>query len=76
MNEIAQYIADNAKGNFEYSEATIVYSLAFSKDFKAANMNIVKCSLDCIRSVITTCGLGPRVADHITTLLIPKVFVF
>lgn len=74
MNNITQFIRDNAKNQFQISEPSIIYALSFSKEFKAANMNICKCSLDCIKGVTETCGIGPRVADRVISSLIPKVF--
>lgn len=74
LEEIVQFIKDNAKNKFEYSEAAIVYGLSFSKEFKAANINFVKGSIDCIKGVMETCGIGPRMAERVIVGLIPKVF--
>ena len=76
MTEIAEFIKENGKDNFDISEPSIIYILSFSKEFKAANMNIVKCSLDCIKSVVETCGVGPRIVERIVTSLIPKVCIY
>ena len=76
MTEITEFIKENGKDNFDISEPSIIYILSFSKEFKAANMNIVKCSLDCIKNVVETCGVGPRIVERIVTSLIPKVYIF
>ena len=76
MTEITEFIKENGKDNYDISEPSIIYILSFSKEFKAANMNIVKCSLDCIKSVVETCGVGPRIVERIVTSLIPKVCIY
>lgn len=73
LEEIIQFIKDNAKDKFEYSEACIVYGISFSKEFKVANINFVKGSINCIRTVAETCGIGPRMADRVVSGLLPKV---
>ena len=38
-------------------------------------MNILKCSLDCVKAAIETCGAGPRTCSSVVVGLVPKVRV-
>lgn len=73
MNTFSKFIKENGSGTEAQSEAIVVYANSFSKDFKAANMNILKCCLDCIRCTAEVCGIGPRVSKGIILSLVPKV---
>ena len=76
MNTFSKFIKENGKGREAQNEAIVVYANSLSKDFKAANMNILKCCLDCIRCTAEVCGIGPRVAKSIMLSLVPKVSGF
>jgi hypothetical protein len=70
---LIEFTKANGKDHADCGESLVVYACNFSKNFKAANMNILKCSLDCIVASAEYCGLGPRVAGNIVGMLIPKV---
>ena len=73
MDEFAQFIKSMGKQHAASKEAAIVFAMSFSRNFKAANINILKCSLECVKTIIEACGAGPRMVSTITTALLPKV---
>ena len=73
MDEFAQFINSTGKQHAARKEAAIVFATSFSRNFNAANINILKCSLECVKTIIEACGAGPRMVSTITTALLPKV---
>ena len=73
VNSFAQFMKDAEKEYSTYKEAAIMFAMSFSRNFKAANINILKCSLECVKSIVESCGAGPHTVSTITAALIPKV---
>ena len=73
INLFIQFLRSEGKQHSDCGESVIVFAKHFSKDFKAANMNILKCSLDCVKAAIETCGAGPRTCGSVVVGLVPKV---
>ena len=73
MGNFSKFVKEHGQSDQRTSEAIVVYANSLSKDFKAANMNILKCGLECVERAAEVCGIGPRVAKSIMLSLIPKV---
>ena len=73
MNSFSEYIKEHGKEHPEVGEPAIVFAKHASKNFKAANMNVLKCSLDCVRAAMDACGAGKRVCDDVILCFVPKV---
>lgn len=58
-----------------WASLPIVFAKHASKNFKAANMNVLKCSLDCVRATMDACGAGKRVCNDVILCIVPKVVV-
>lgn len=75
INLFTQFLQSKGKEHSDSGEFVVVFAKHFSKDFKAPNMNILKCSLDCVKAAIETCGAGPRTCSSVVVSLVPKVGV-
>lgn len=75
VNLFIQFLRSEGSNHSECGESAIVFAKHFSKEFKAANMNILKCCLDCVKAAIETCGAGPRACGSVVVGLVPKVCV-
>ena len=73
MKLFETFFKNNGSKFPECGEPVILFCKYFSKDFKAANMNIVKTALECTQSTIESCGAGPRICRTVISDLIPKV---
>lgn len=49
------------------------YAMLFSKDFKAANMNILKAAFSIARTVIASCNAGPRACQPVILAALAKI---
>lgn len=54
-------------------EAVLQFIFLFSKDFKVANMNILKSAFSLSLSLITICGAGPKACQPIVESCIAKI---
>ena len=73
MKSFETFLKNNGSKFPEGGEPVILFCKYFSKDFKAANMNIVKTALECTQSTVESCGAGPRICRMVVSDLIPKV---
>ena len=49
------------------------YAMLFSKDFKAANMNILKAAFSIAKTVISSCNAGPRACQPVILAALAKI---
>ena len=75
MNSFSEYLKEHGKEHPEMGEPAIVFAKHASKNFKAATMNGLKCSLDCVRATMDACGAGKRVCNDVILCIVPKVVV-
>lgn len=75
VNSFAQFMKDSGKQYSTHKEAAIMFAMSFSRNFKAANINILKCSLECVKSIVESCGAGPHTVSTVTAALLPKVLL-
>lgn len=73
MKTFMEYLKSNGSKFPDGGEPVIVYCRGFSKGFKAANINILKISIDCTRCALEACKAGPRICSEVVSGLVPKV---
>ena len=54
-------------------EAVIQFTLLVSKDYKVANINLLKASYSIARTVIQLCGAGPRACKPVIEFCVSKL---
>ena len=54
-------------------EAVIQFTLLVSKDYKVANINLLKASYSIARTVIQLCGAGPRACKPVIEFCVSKI---
>ena len=54
-------------------EAVIQYSMLVSRDYKVANINLLKASYSIAHTVIESCGAGPRACRPVIEFCVSKI---
>lgn len=54
-------------------EAILSFILLFSKDFKVANMNLLKAAFSLTSTLISVCGAGPKACAPIIESCVSKI---
>ena len=75
FDDMKLFVKDNAQSLSTYSEAFLVYCLAFTNQCNAANVNIMRSGLEGRNIVISSCGIGPRCSGELIPCLLNKVGV-
>ena len=73
LNRFEQFIKNNSQQFANSQEAVIQYVIIFSKDFKAANINILKAAFSIAQTVIAHCNAGPRTCLPVINAAIAKL---
>ena len=73
LEQFNKYIETHQSSFSSNQEAVIQYVMVFSKDFKAANINILKTALGILKTIISYCGAGPRACQPVISVCLSKV---
>ena len=73
LEQFNKYIETHQSLFSSNQEAVIQYVMVFSKDFKAANINILKTALGILKTIISYCGAGPRACQPVISACLSKV---
>ena len=73
LEQFNKYIETHQSSFSSNQEAVIQYVMIFSKDFKAANINILKTALVILKTIISCCGAGPRACQPVISACVSKV---
>ena len=73
LEQFNKYIETHQSSFSSNQEAVIQYVMIFSKDFKAANINILKTALVILKTIISCCGAGPRACQPVISACLSKV---
>lgn len=73
LSTFESFIKQNPSTFKGKQEAVLQFILLFSKDFKVANMNLLKSAFSLSSSLITTCGAGPKACQAIVESCIAKI---
>ena len=73
LGRFEKFIQENPSSFSKSQEAVVQYAMLFSKDFKAANMNILKAAFSIAKIVISSCGAGPRACQPVILAALAKI---
>ena len=73
LGKLEQFIQTNASLFAKSQEAVIQYVMVFSKDFKAANINILKSAFSIAKTTISCCNAGFRSCQPVIIGAISKI---
>ena len=73
LDRFEQFIKNNSEQFANSQEAVIQYVIIFSRDFKAANINILKTAFSIAQTVIAYCNAGPRTCLPVINAAIAKL---
>lgn len=73
LGKLEQFIQTNASLFAKSQDAVIQYVMVFSKDFKAANINILKSAFSIAKTTISCCNAGFRACQPVIIGAISKI---
>lgn len=73
LSTFESYIQKNASLFKGKQESVIQFILLFSKDFKVANMNLLKAAFSLASTIISCCGAGPKACSPIIDSCVAKI---
>ena len=73
LSTFESYIQKNASLFKGKQESVIQFILLFSKDFKVANMNLLKAAFSLASTIISCCGAGPKACSSIIDSCVAKI---
>lgn len=73
LQRFEEYIRSHASSFNGYQEAVVQYCMLFSKDFKVANINLLKAVYSVIKCIAEVCGMGPRTCRPVVESCVSKL---
>lgn len=72
---IHDYVKENVNSLSSYSEALVLYSLNYTNQCNASNINILRSGLDFLKTICERYSIGPRISSTLVPCFLNKVFL-